>query len=158
MASHEPSQREGFKGKAVLVPCCFVAPLFSSWVKYMGNEGSNTEPSYPFFSFADPSIEQDQPIFRKVSRPHKHLLKISHFTESSASEYKISNKPVSWSLWPPVLRGWGHTHILMTSFPEAVSLVPAGKAKRQWAGTRPGQCGAEAIGAHIQTPAWDVPH
>lgn len=33
------SQEEGFKGKAVLVPCCFVTSLFSSWVQYMGDEG-----------------------------------------------------------------------------------------------------------------------
>lgn len=39
MASHELSQGEGFKGKAVLVLCCFVAPLFSSWVKYMEDQG-----------------------------------------------------------------------------------------------------------------------
>lgn len=39
MASHELSQGEGFKGKAVLVLCCFVAPLFSSWVKYTEDQG-----------------------------------------------------------------------------------------------------------------------
>lgn len=38
MASHEPSQGEGFKGKAGFV-CCFVASLFSSWVKHRGDQG-----------------------------------------------------------------------------------------------------------------------
>lgn len=45
----------------------------------------------------NPSIEQDRPTFHAVSRPHKHLLKISHFTERSVSEYKIPNKPVPCS-------------------------------------------------------------
>lgn len=46
----------------------------------------------------------------------------------------------------------GHAHIFMTSFPKAVSLAAAGKAKRQWAGTRPGQCGAERWGiTHTDT-------
>lgn len=68
------------------------------------------------------------------------------------SEYKIPNKPVSCSPQPHALQGWGHTHILMTGFPKAVSLAPAGKAKRQWAGTRPSQRGAEGWGlTHTDT-------